>query len=714
MIRRHATGARRPAGWPRRPLRLAAATALGVPLALAAGVVAAGAAPTQEPPPAGAGAVTVELVDQPAWVRPGDPFDVEVRVSGAPEGATVDMVVHDRLESRAEFRATLDGDLGVEQLRVPPQPLAAVPGALATIGFTPGEPGVGLTSRGVYPIEVRALSASGEVAGRTVTYLSYLTPDPPYFVPLTVAVLVDIAAGPSLQPDGEYHLPPGALDRVQERAQVLRATPDVPLTMAPRPETIEGLARGEPEGTAAVDELRALAATHPVLARPFVDVDLAALQRAGLIREANNHADGGADVVRQRLAKEPSAGVWLGDTSFGAASARLAVELGIDRAVVPPTALSGTDDEADTLVPPAAPVRFGEGGPRTMVSDPGLAAHLTSGDDPAAAHRFLAELTITWLQAPADQRGIVVHLPPDAVIDSGVVATALGALADGQAARVVPISQLFSDVPPLDDGLATLEPAPTSTADLRPIAPALQSARDRVAGVGELLDDPDTGASLEQSLLLSTGAATAADRRRPYIERTAAALDDLDGIVTLPEEFRITLTSRSSTIPVALTNLSEQELTVRVELEADQLEFPDGRVITTALAPGTTRLEVPVRTRTSGGFSMVVTVTSPDRSIVLDTSSFDVRSTTISGVGLVLSAGAGLFLVVWWARHWRSSRRSRHLVPAAAGAPSPAGRGIPAAPPGVAAEAADETATGAADEAGYRPAHMARPRPGDG
>ena len=168
------------------------------------------------------------------------------------------------------------------------------------------------------------------------------------------------------------------------------------------------------------------------------------------------------------------------------------------------------------------------------------------------------------------RRGIVVHLPPDAAIDPGVVATALGALADGQAARVVPIAQLFSDVPFPDEGPATLEPAPTSTADLRPIAPALESARDRVAGVGDLLDDPDTGASLEQSLLLSTGAATAADQRRPYIDRTAAALDDLDGIVALPEEFRITLPSRSSTIPVALTNLSEQELTVRVELDARQ------------------------------------------------------------------------------------------------------------------------------------------------
>ncbi|HEX6423687.1 MAG TPA: DUF6049 family protein [Acidimicrobiales bacterium] len=708
MTRRRRIRARRRAGGRCRSVRLAAAAALGVPLALGAAASPADAAPAQEQPPADSG-VTVELVEQPAWVRAGEPFEVRLRVPDAPGGATVQMVVHDRLESRAEFRATLDGDPGGDELTVG-QPLPTVPGEPATIGFTPGEPGTGLSGPGVYPVELRALSPGGDVVGSTLTYMSYLRPDTPAFPPLTVAVLVDIAAAPSLRPDGEYRLPPGALARVQERTEVLRAAPGVPLTMAPLPETLEGLARSGPEGNAAVDDLRALAATHPVLARPFVDIDLAGLQRAGLIREANNHADGGANVVRQRLDREPSAGVWLGGAGFGAASARLAVELGIDRAVVPPSALSGADDEAGTPVPPTGPVRFSEGGPRTMVTDPGLAAHLTSGDGVAAAHRFLAELTITWLQAPAIQRGIVVHIPPDAAIEPDVVGTALGALADGQAAEVVPIAELFAEVPPPEEGPATVEPAPTTTADLRPIAPALRSARDRVAGVGDLLDDPDTGASLDQSLLLGTGATTEPGERRAYIERTASALDDLDGIVALPVEYRITLTSRSSTIPVALTNLSEQPLTVRVELEADQLEFPKGRVLTEALAPGTTRIDVPVRTRTSGAFSMVVTVTSPDGSIVLDTSTFDVRSTTISGVGLVLSAGAGLFLVIWWARHWRSSRRSRHLVSGTTGTSPPAGAGALTAPAGAGVDATAD----AAGDPDYRPAHMVRPRSGGG
>jgi hypothetical protein len=334
-----------------------------------------------------------------------------------------------------------------------------------------------------------------------------------------------------------------------------------------------------------------------------------------------------------------------------------------------------------------------------MVTDTALATHLTSDEGMVAAHRFIAELAIMWLEAPANQRGVVVHLPADADIDPDVVSVALGALADGQAVRAVPVDQIFRDVPPLEDGPTTLTVAPHDVAgDLRPVAPGLQSARSRVTGIGGLVGDPTVGALLEQSLLMSTGSGTPDGERRAYVERVDAALGSVSGAVTLPDEFRITLTSRSSSIPVTLTNLSDQELSVRVELDSNQLEFPEGDVLTPQLVPGTTRIDVPVRARTSGAFTLDVTVTSPDGTIVLDTSTFDVRSTAISGVGLVLSIGAGLFLAIWWARHWRSSRRSRHLVPASSGGTYESAGGDTAPSPA------------ATSEPHYRPAHLARQR----
>jgi hypothetical protein len=121
---------------------------------------------------------------------------------------------------------------------------------------------------------------------------------------------------------------------------------------------------------------------------------------------------------------------------------------------------------------------------------------------------------------------------------------------------------------------------------------------------------------------------------------------------------------------------------VRIELDSDQLEFPDGDVMTETLQPGGTPIRIPVRTRASGAFPLIIVVTSPDGSVVLERTRFDIRSTAVSGVGLVLSIGAGLFLALWWARHWRKTRRSRRLVapediPDIAPPGTPA-RGIPA------------------------------------
>jgi hypothetical protein len=143
-----------------------------------------------------------------------------------------------------------------------------------------------------------------------------------------------------------------------------------------------------------------------------------------------------------------------------------------------------------------------------------------------------------------------------------------------------------------------------------------------------------------------------------------------------------------------------------------------------------------------------VTVSSPDDTLVLDRSTFDIRSTAISGVGLLLSVGAGLFLAIWWGRHWRRTSRARRKdgaePPPAAGvgpdvAPSPARTAAdrttssiapwaarpvapsppppPLAPPGAPPEPAPPRGPTAQDGEGqsgrdepYRPAHMARSR----
>jgi hypothetical protein len=53
----------------------------------------------------------------------------------------------------------------------------------------------------------------------------------------------------------------------------------------------------------------------------------------------------------------------------------------------------------------------------------------------------------------------------------------------------------------------------------------------------------------------------------------------------------------------------------------------------------------------------VLTVTSIDGELVIQSTRVRVRSTFVSGVGVFLTVGAGVFLAVWWLTHFRRRRR---------------------------------------------------------
>jgi Family of unknown function (DUF6049) len=678
----------------RRPRGIGLLCALVLPAALVAlasvGAGTAGAVPRQATP-------SIELMDQTTWVKSGDRFEVSARVAGAPAGAALRLVVHDRLESRSGFHDTLDGDLGGVEQTLPAEPLTASSTGTGTFssGFAVGGEGQGLEGRGVYPVEVQLVDPQANLLTTpVVTYLAYLGPDTSSFVPLAVAVIVDVGGPPILQPDGSVRPTATTVQRAQERANLAAAAHDVPFTLAPQPETLDGLADAGGAGRAAVDSLVKATGDSPVLGRPYTDVDLEALQESGLTTEGDEQVNAGAAAVRYRFGHEPVAGVWLSGPTFGSDGANEAANLGFDRAIVPPSAV-------ETSAVPDAPVTLDDGVPRAMVSDPELAAHLRGDDSVVDAQRFLAELTIMWFERPAIPRAVVVRVPGDTDIEPSTVARALNGLTDGQAVQAATIDEVF-DVPADPSGPTTVSLVPHEVTDeLSGIAAPLRRARRGVSGVAGTVASAD-GGSLTRSLLLATGTATPEAQRPAYVERVNTELGSLSGAVVLPDQFRITLTSRTSTIPVNITNTLNQPLNVRIEFDSGQLEFLDGDIVTLELPPGVTRLDVRVRALTSGAFPMGITVRSPDSSIELDRTTFDIRSTAVTGVGFVLSIGAGVFLAVWWARHWRSSRRSRHLVPAGSAPASPA-----AAVAGPRPDTPTDGPRQPDDSDGYRPAHLA-------
>lgn len=633
-----------------------------------------GAAAQEAPPgPAAPGTQTanteLELVDQTTWLRPGDRFEADVRVANRPPGAALQVAMHGRLLTRSGFQQSLEGNLGRQLSAGEPEGLTELPpnaDGSVTVGMSLDG---SVDTEGVYPVELRLLDEAGGVSANLVTHLVVLPPEGVEFPPLATAVTVDISSAPALQPDGEVTMSQTALDRIGERIAALEQAPGVPLTLAPRPETLDGLARiGDDRGGALLGRLAAARGDRPVLARPYTDVDIAAFMAAGLVSELNTQAEGGADVVRSRLGVEPAPGIWLPQSTVGDAAAELRVELGANQAVIDRSAVAevpGLDPGQLTV----APIRLGGGGPTSMVSDAALANHLRAGNGVLDAQHMVAELAMIWAERPAIQRGVVVHVPPERPVDPATLARALDLVQEGPLLAPVTLDGLFDrfraasaesgEAPPV----AT--PAPHEIeGNLEGVAPGLRRARARVGGFGDTVRDTKAGQSLQDSLLLATGSDTPNGDRRAYVDRVNVELAELDDIVSAPDEFRITLTSRSSTIPLNLTNHADQPLDVRIDFDSNQLQFPDGERMAVTLEPGPNRLDIRVRTLASGAFPLDIEIVSPDGSIVLDRTTFDIRSTTVSGVGLVLSIGAGLFLAIWWVRHWRRGRRAGRLVPA--------------------------------------------------
>jgi hypothetical protein len=103
-------------------------------------------------------------------------------------------------------------------------------------------------------------------------------------------------------------------------------------------------------------------------------------------------------------------------------------------------------------------------------------------------------------------------------------------------------------------------------------------------------------------------------------------------------------------------------MAVVLHLRSSKLELPGGTTVPLDLPPGATRVNIDIVTRASGSIPLEVEVVSPDGRLLLTTARYSVQSTAVSGVGIVLSAGAMVFLLVWWGRHWREHRRATKLV----------------------------------------------------
>jgi hypothetical protein len=539
-----------------------------------------------------------------------------------------------------------------------------------SLSLDPADGGLRLPTEGVYPVQLIAQDGATNPLASLVTHL-IVGPDPAdESPPLGVAVVAEIAAPPALHPDGTTTLAPADVDDLAQITAGMAAVPGVAASLAVQPETIDALATIEaPEGQAVVDGLRQAAVGREVLASPYVAVSPDGLVDADLVSELGPQLYAGAVVLTERLGATPVGSSALAPDDLGGPGLDLLATVGVQGLVV-----------ADGQVEPLDPgiIRFSLAQPFLLTADDGTAEvqalatddvvlerMATTGSPGLVVSRVLSELALLRLEQPSLARSTVLPLPTDT--PANVVQLLLEGLAGGRPFAATTLSGAFTHAAPLLDrgGNQVDRPLVPAEPDAVPpvVARSLGPARaDLITFAGLVGDDIARVAPLDRHLLVAPAEAIPVGQGAEHIATVEGAIDLVTGQVSTPATFTLTLTARDGTIPLTITNTSGLPLHVTVHLRSQKLEFPDGDAIDLVLTEENQRIDIRVRALTSGAFPLQIDVTTPDGDRRLSTSRYTVRSTAISGAGLVLSIGAGAFLVVWWARHWHRTRRSAKLV----------------------------------------------------
>jgi hypothetical protein len=444
----------------------------------------------------------------------------------------------------------------------------------------------------------------------------------------------------------------------------------MPVTVSPAPDLVDALAHSQDASAKAVltDFDRAVAG-HQVLVNTYVPIDAPAFLRHNLAGELDTQLSAGEAALRAALpSAQPDRRTWIPTGPLDEPTLGRLQTLGSNQLVIPAAALEPA--AGDNSFRPVE-VSTSGGAVPTAVVDADLQRALTL-DLPAtvAPIRLYLELAFVALQDAGVEEGAVI-VPPDGVALSAEFLTQFqGLVQRSPLIATVSIDDYFRLTRPAVDGegepvVRTLRSVPTDSLGSYPSEVYLLRV-DALSTSAMVPGQADMPRRIEQLLLLADRLGLSDSDRRPYLANAHAPLDAVKNLVAVGDQGTVTLTSGSDEIPYRVTNSATEPVTVMIRLSSTKLAFPDsttpGRLdLTRTLVPGANDFTVPVTTRARATFPMVIEIRTPDGKELLASSKVTIRSTALSGVGIALTIGAALTLVVWWLRHAYNRRRAARL-----------------------------------------------------
>jgi len=450
--------------------------------------------------------------------------------------------------------------------------------------------------------------------------------------------------------------PTATVDRVAAAV----ADAPAPALVSFTPETLTALADPATDrGLSAIDDIRRLLDGHLLPLSPWVSIDEEAWRLAGESERVFGLFAQGQETTETFLGRTPVPIVHM-DPDTTADTVGLLRSVGVTGGVVEPTQLDElTIERADRR-----PIEVLDTNGITMpvlLVDRAFEAGLV-GDDPEliAQHRF-TELLFEAKRVGTN-RGIVLDLT---TVDQVPLTLLLDLIETTDRLGLASVDELITRPPARDAEGAVLrvELLSAPPGDVGGAASDLRLTESVLASFTAMVSPADGPiAPLRTVLRAAMSDELDADVHRTFTDTVFDLVAAGTADFAVVESSRVTLATRAATLPVTIHNDQHLAMNVIVRTTSEKLRFPDGEELQLVLAPGLNELEIPVETVTSGDARILITVTSPDGRLDLANGSVNVRSTAISGLGLVVSLVSLAVLLTWWLRTIIRVRRTRRAA----------------------------------------------------
>jgi len=393
--------------------------------------------------------------------------------------------------------------------------------------------------------------------------------------------------------------------------------------------------------------------TTEYLADTFVPINIAELEKQGTNEEFANLLNKSRDLLKEEGIRAP--GRTLITQSLTQDTLKQFIDSGIDQVIVEDQTFRNNQRPKTKF----ARLKSGSNSIDVATYDTEIESKLPNSLSSASKANYLVAATsVIALEAPSNLRGFILPLNLEK-LDQRTVTLYLSAIKNSPLVQAQTSSQFFNqDL--LDKSLSKqLEQAdfPRKVSD-----PVNKSqVEETILFANAASSVYETGSiQFNQASWMKLSVFSAVDLKSSKIVNPEAAeklVSDVSSKIELPKKRTLTITSRENNIPVTIQKTTPETLNVTVRISSNRLLFPEGDSFPLELEEENTTVTIPVKARTSGSFPISIEIITPVESVIIAEQTATVRSTTLSGTGVFIAVGSIIFLALWWASHYKKTRK---------------------------------------------------------